>query len=198
MTGTTSASSRRYEGSFEFGRMVFSLGKAAPPDAALPALLKLELQSDKELYAPGEFITLRGYAVNVGERPFLLQTRYPFLEGRLVDRRARDAFPTRPPVVRLRYSDFTRLDPGGRVPLFEERFLAGRWDPHWGIGVRTEFFPAPFAGPDREIVLRLRSEGLFPDDLMLRTGVWAGEAESNSVSIRVARPTAVSAGPGGV
>ena len=90
-------------------------------------------------------------------------------------------------MVRPRLSHFARLGPGQQIRLFEETFVAGHWDPHWGMGLRSEAFPTPFGGPDRSIVLRLKSPGLFPDDLLPRTGVWSGEAESNAVEIRVLR-----------
>ena len=124
---------------------------------------------------------------NIGERPFLVQTRYPFLEGRLIDRPTEDSFPAKRPVVSLRYSDFSRLEPGERVRVFQERFVAGRWDPHWGVGRRREMFPGPFAGPDREIVFRLKSKGLFPEDLLPDIGVWSGQLESNVVKIAIER-----------
>ena len=184
----TFASSLEYDGPFQFGPAVFYMDslpeKDAPPRGQL---LKATLGSDKASYKVGEFITLRAHIENVGKRPVLVQTRYPFLEGRLVDRPAGDSFPDPRPVVRPRYADFTALEPGRKVLLFEERFVAGHWDPQWRTGTRTEWFPGPFAGPDREIVYRLKSDGLFPDDLLPHLGVWSGELESNAVKIAIER-----------
>ena len=85
VTGATFVSSLMYDGVFEFGPSRFNLIEKADPETPRPEILKVELESDKTSYGIGEFITLRGYVTNTGDRSFLLQTRYPFMESRLTD-----------------------------------------------------------------------------------------------------------------
>lgn len=185
--GATFVSSS-YGRPFEFGPAFFYVDRAPEGGGAdQKHILEATLESDKTSYEVGEFITLRGYLKNVGGRTLLVQTRYPFLESRLVDTLTGDFFPMERPVVRPSHTGFSAIEPGQKVQLFEERFVAGRSDPHWGIGNRREMFPGPFGGPDREIVFRLKSKGLFPAHRLPDIGVWSGELESKVVKIAIER-----------
>jgi hypothetical protein len=170
--------------SVERGRAAFFMEQR--DDARRPPCLAAVIECDKEEFDVGEDIVIRGYVKNIGARPFLLQTHMPFREARLVDLNG-DTFGRMDGTGPVRLSHFTRMEPGQRVQLFEETFVAGRRDPHWLIGSRTEFFFPPFAGPDRTIVLRIRSEGLFPEDRPAPIGIWTGDVKSNAINIRIRR-----------
>ena len=153
-------------------------------------LLEAVLEANGETFRPGEPIVLRGRLRNVSRRPFLVQTHYPFREARLVAQPCWDTFPSTAKsfsALPIRLSHFTRLDPGEEVHLFEEHFVAGRPDAHWGMGARSESFPPPFAGPDRTIVLTFESGGLFPQDRLPDLGIWTGKVESDPIQIRIVK-----------
>ena len=115
-----------------------------------------------------------------------LQTRLPFLEAKLLAS-GHDFFPASPPEVQLRLSDFSRLGPGEKRLFFRESFVAGRTDPDWVAGARSEWYPAPFACPPgkREVWFVLSSAGRFPRDRQPDDGVWTGRVESNRVVLSV-------------
>jgi hypothetical protein len=154
-----------------------------------PALLSAELEANGTDFAPGDTIVLRGYVKNESHQPLMVHTRNPFRYASLVAEGGRDRFPSPRPSGPLRLSHFTRIEPGQRVLLFEEPFVAGRSDPHWSVGMRREWFPPPFAtGFPRTIYFELRSSGEFPEDCQPSLGIWAGVVTSNRVTITVKQP----------
>ena len=146
-------------------------------------ILSSRLEADKEVYQVDETIKLRGFVENVGTRPFALQTKYPFREIRLISSPWENGFPVDPVSGTLRASHFTILEPGQEIRLFEETFVAGREDPHWGGGFNISDTPGPFSGRDLDVSFVLNSEGLFPQDRQLSVGIWTGKLTSNSVRI---------------
>lgn len=149
-------------------------------------LLRAGLKVNRNAFKPGEIIVLEGFVTNVSSRPFMLQTRLPFLEAKLLAS-GHDFFPASRPEVQLRLSDFSRLGPGEKRLFFRESFVAGQLDPDWVTGIRSEWFPAPFAKPPgkREVWFVLSSAGLFPRDRQPADGIWTGEVESNRVLVNV-------------
>ena len=153
-------------------------------------LLAAELESNKKAFRLGEIIVLRGFLRNVSDEPFAVQTRLAFREARLIAEPGRDSFPMEQPSVPLRLSDFTRIEPGQRIALFEETFIAGQVDPHWAEGCRDECLLPPFSaqmGPDYSIWFELRSEGILPEDRQPDVGIWTGRAASNRVTVSISR-----------
>ena len=169
----------RLEGS----TLTFFVGKGAKAVPVNPQVLKATLESNKTQFVPGELITLRGFLENVGLRPFLVQTRLPFREARIVSDYGRDFFPNVAQSGQVRLDDFTRLEPGQRIMLFEESFVAGRPDPHWQIGVRRASFPQPFWGRKWTIHFTHGSQGLLPEDREPNLGIWSGRTESNRLEL---------------
>jgi hypothetical protein len=176
-------------GAFFMGDVPPRFRKPVPPYPRIgPAepVLQVELKANKDVFSIGETITLEGSVQNVGDRPLMLQTRLPFLEAKLIAVPGRDTFPRARPHKALRLSDFSRLEPGQRVLLFKESFVAGRRDPDWMAGLRSEAFLAPFAGA-RELGLRLElsSDGIFPRDRQPDCGIWTGRAVSEQITVRM-------------
>jgi len=173
---------------FFFGEVPESFRKPAPVEARLgpsKPLVKLELKANKQKFQPGEIIEFDGFVENVSDQPFMLQTRAPFLEARLIASPGKDVFPKQPPKISLRLSHFSQLRPGEKLHLFRETFVAGRSDPDWAMVMRDEAFATPFAEPNREVWLELSSDGIFPGDRQPDWGIWTGRAESNRLVIEV-------------
>jgi hypothetical protein len=160
-----------------------------PPQSGPPPvqpLLRGELKVNKEVFKPGEVIHLEGFVQNVSARTLMLQTRLPFLETTLVASPGEDIFPKKAPQFTPRLSDFSSIAPGERILFFRESFIAGATDSEWAPGWRFTVMPCPFvAGNPVELRFRLSSEGIFPRDRQPIDGIWTGQLESNSVSVKM-------------
>ena len=114
------------------------------PATLFKPMLSAEIEADRTSYNVSDIITLRGYAKNISKEPFMIQTRYPFREIRLITLLGQDFFPNFKYSAPLRLSDFTKIEPGQQILLFEESFVAGQSNPNWCAGFRSEAFPTPF------------------------------------------------------
>jgi len=155
------------------------------PATLFKPMLSAGIEADRTSYNVGDIITLRGYVKNNHKGPFMIQTRYPFRETRLITLPGEDFFPNFKYSVPLRLSDFTKIEPGQQILLFEESFVAGQSDPNWCAGFRYEWFPTPFASRKYSVWFEMQSEGLFPSDRQPDVGIWTGKVKSNSIDILI-------------
>lgn len=190
--GVCSVSGRAFEAS---GGLLFmkhvpeEFRRPVPPQPHIgPAkpLLKAELAVNKEQFKRGELIVFEGFVQNVSDQAFMLQAGVPFLEARLVALPGGDSFPESKPQPALRLSYFVRLEPGQRLLVFRQAFVAGRCDRDWLMGARRGLFPTPFPpSTEHKIWFELFSDGIFPEDQQPDIGIWTGHVESNRVSVHV-------------
>ena len=155
------------------------------PAILFKPMLSAEIEADRTSYNVGDIITLRGYAKNIRKEPFMIQTRYPFREIRLITLPGQDFFPNFKYSAPLRLSDFTKIQPGQQILLFEESFVAGQSNSNWCTGFRSEDFPTPFVLKKYSVWLEMQSEGLFPSDRQPDFGIWTGKVKSNSIDILI-------------
>lgn len=155
------------------------------PATLFKPMLSAEIEANRTSYNVGDIITLRGYAKNISKGPFMIQTRYPFREIRLIALPGQDFFPNFKYSAPLRLSDFTKIEPGQQILLFEESFVAGQSDPNWWAGLRREDFPTPFVLKKYSVWFEMQSEGLFPSDRQPDVGIWTGKVKSNSIDILI-------------
>jgi len=191
VTGFFSVDGRRLEicGAAFFMKEVPATFRNPPPGTnpatSFAPMLSVGVEADKKAYNTGDIITLRGYLTNISSEPFLVQSRYPFRQGRLMVERGHDFFPNFRYSAPLRLSDFTKVEPGQQILFFEEAFVAGRSDPHWAVGARRACFPPPFARQKYSVWFEMESKGLFPSDRQPDVGIWTGKVKSSSITILI-------------